>query len=210
MLPTGPKSTRAPENDPKQLTTIYKKNGDFDKQRKVLLENFKQSETHSNLLLKLKLMVESKIKQDPSILLKNKGKMGALIQGEIINDHMSTNGSGLLSIVDKDIQDKIIDSPEFHILLRTELKDIKRKLMGISDEDYAAQLETEEKEKEKEKEKKGGVVFTTEFKNGDYKNNFRVKNLSHRVNKPPRFNFGYHERDQRDGGKDTISKPLKY
>lgn len=172
--------------DHKQLSSIYKKNGSFDNQRKLLLENFKGSQTHSNLLLKLKLMVESKIKNDPSILLKNRGKMGALIQGEIISNN--AGGSSILSIVDKDIQDKIIDSPEFHDSLKTELKDIRRRCLGISDEEYAAQLEEEEKSKKEEAEKKERERTDKEFA---YKNNFKVKQLtsSHKIAKPPRFNF---------------------
>ena len=91
--------------DPKQLITIYKKQGKFDNQRRLLLDNFKQSETYNNLILKLKLLIENKVKQDPNILMKNKGKMAALIQGE-----MTTNNDNneLLNIVDKDIQDKIV------------------------------------------------------------------------------------------------------
>lgn len=174
--------------DPKTLTTIYKKNGSFDKQRKELLENFKKSETNSNLLLKIKLMVENKIKQDPSILLKNKGITGALIQGEIINQHINRKEeSSVLSIVDKDIQDKIMESPEFRHVLRKELKDIKRTLLGISDEDYQKQLA---KEKEEEITKKNQELEDTQYEN-DYKNNFRLKHLksNHKVSKAPRFSF---------------------
>ncbi|KAK6457634.1 complex proteins associated with Set1p component shg1-domain-containing protein [Scheffersomyces xylosifermentans] len=197
------------EIEPKQLTTIYKKNGSFDKQRRSLLQNFKQSETHANLLLKLRMMIENKIKQDPSILMKNKGKMGALIQGEIINEHLNNGnssasstasnsnarngtGTGLLSIVDKDIQDKIIDSPEFHKLLRDELKDIRRKLQGISDQDYKEQLKKEaEEEAIRQEQKKAEALANGVSIENDYKNNFRVKTLSttHRIVKPPRFNF---------------------
>lgn len=135
--------------DSKELTDIYKKNGSFDQQRKELLENFKTSETHSNLLLKLKLMVESKVKQDPSLLTKNKGKMAALIQGEIISQHNMDGSNSLLSIVDKDIQEKIIDSPEFHESLRYELRDIKRKHEGISDEEFQEILRKEGENKSK-------------------------------------------------------------
>lgn len=184
--------------DHKQLATIYKKNGSFDNQRKLLLENFKGSQTHSNLLLKLKLMVESKIKHDPGILLKNKGKMGALIQGEIIGNH--TGGNSILSIVDKDIQEKIIDSPEFHDILQVELKDIRRRFLGISDEDYATQLEEEEKLKKEEAEKKERERAEKE---NAYKNNFKVKQLatSHKVAKPPRFNFQPKSRDRDSYGR---------
>lgn len=177
--------------DNKYLTLIYKKNGSFDKQRKRLLENFKTSQTHSNLLLKLKLMVESKVKADPSILLKNKGKMAALIQGEIISNN---SGSNILEIVDKDIQEKIIESPQFHENLKVELKDIRRKALGINDEDYAKQLEEEEKQKREEDEKKQREQAEKELA---YKNNFKVKRLAAptRVPRPPRFNFSNRERD---------------
>ena len=60
--------------------------------------------------------------------------MAALIQGE-----MTTNNDNneLLNIVDKDIQDKIIDSFEFHNLVKNDLIDIKQELLGISDEEIA-------------------------------------------------------------------------
>lgn len=194
--------------DHKQLTAIYKKNGSFDNQRKLLLENFKQSQTHTNLLLKLKLMVESKIKHDPQILMKNKGKMGALIQGEIINHHVNSSekdAASLLSIVDKDIQDKIIDSPEFHAILRDELKDINRKMLGISDEDYAKQL-AEEKEQQRLQQEE--LERQRLEKEQAYKNSFKVKRLNsppHKVTKAPRFNFGNsnnrHLRDDAGGSR---------
>ncbi|KAL6453461.1 hypothetical protein SBY92_005030 [Candida maltosa Xu316] len=117
--------------DSKQLINIYKKKGKFDNQRKLLLDNFKQSETYKNLLLKLKLLIDNKIKQDSSILMKNKGKMAALIQGEIITNDKNE----LLKIVDKDIQDKIIDSFEFHNTIKDELIDIKQELLGDENEE---------------------------------------------------------------------------
>ncbi|QFZ28496.1 hypothetical protein EJF18_40538 [Clavispora lusitaniae] len=184
--------TKLPITDYKHLVSVYKKSGAFDKQRKLLLENFKQSQTHKNLLLKLKLMVENKIKNDPSILLKNKGKMAALIQGEIIGN---AKGSSILSIVDKDIQEKIIDSAEFHDSLKAEVKDIKRKCEGISDEDYAIILAEEEKLKKEESERKEKEQAEREVA---YKNNFKVKHLSapHKIAKPPRFHFNTsHEGD---------------
>ncbi|CAX44828.1 conserved hypothetical protein [Candida dubliniensis CD36] len=192
--------------DPKQLITIYKKKGKFDNQRRLLLDNFKQSETYDNLLLKLKLLIENKVKQDPNILMKNKGKMAALIQGE-----MTTNDTNeLLNIVDKDIQDKIIDSFEFHNLIKNDLIDIKQELLGISDEEII-------KLKNQEKLKLERLRMEAKLKNlkriqqqqqqnqeqqqveKNYKNNFKIKNLAassssssssnHRVNKPPRFNL---------------------
>lgn len=185
-------------SDHKQLASIYKKNGSFDKRRKLLLENFKDSQTHKNLLLKLKLMVENKIKNDPSILLKNRGKMGALIQGEIISNN--TGGHSILNIVDKDIQEKIIDSPEFHEILKVELKDIKRKFEGVSDEDYAKQLELEEKLKQEEDQRKQKEEAEKMLA---YKNNFKVKQLAAtHMAKPPRFNFTSKNIRDRDRGRD--------
>lgn len=66
------RSNKSEITDSKQLINIYKKKGKFDNQRKKLLDNFKQSQTYTNLLLKLKLLIEAKVKQDPSILMKNK------------------------------------------------------------------------------------------------------------------------------------------
>lgn len=177
-----------PDNH-KQLAAHYKKSGMFDKQRRLLLENFRKSETHLNLLLKLKLLVESKIKSDPSLLKKNRGKMAALIQGEIVGNARSE----ILSIVDKDIQDKIIDSLTFHKNLKAELSDIRRKAMGISDEEYQRQQEDEERQRQER-----------EFA---YKNNFKLKLLDPKVVKPPRFSF--REKDTKKDKKERLG-PLMY
>ncbi|RLV96245.1 hypothetical protein JA1_000437 [Spathaspora sp. JA1] len=190
-------SDNIPEPDSKQLTTIYKKNGQFDNQRKQLLENFKQSETYANLLLKLKILIENKIKQDPTILQKNKGKMAALIQGEITND------SKLLNIVDKDIQDKIIDSPEFHNVIRQQLLDIRRIILGITDEEYANQQQQEKLRLERLKLE----AKFAQANNTDYKNNFRVKSLNNnRITKPPRFNIQKATNNQSSGSSDKDKK----
>lgn len=75
--------------------------------------------------------------------------MAALIQGEIVNQSNNKDPSssptlrngdkddnGILSIVDKDIQENIIDSSQFHESLKEELMDVQRKIMGISDEEF--------------------------------------------------------------------------
>lgn len=182
--------TRPIIEDSAVLSGIYKKNGSFDRQRKILLENFKESETHSNLLLKLKLMVENKVKNDPQILMKNKGKMAALIQGEIMSENNGKDGHGLLSIVDKDIQEKIIESPEFHNILKGELKDTKRKAEGITDEEYVKQLEEENVQKQEMKKNAEVSALNNE---DNHENNFTPKshrpNTSNRVTKAPRFNI---------------------
>lgn len=147
-------------------------------------------------------MVESKVKSDPSILLKNRGKMAALIQGEVISNN-GAGASSILNIVDKDIQEKIIDSPEFHENLSTELKDIRRQCLGISDEDYAAQLAAEKRAKEEEQQR-------TEKEKADrelaYKNNFKVKQLAapHKPLRPPRFNL--HTMRERDSYRGSASR----
>ncbi|GEQ66345.1 hypothetical protein JCM33374_g8 [Metschnikowia sp. JCM 33374] len=196
-------ANKEPETvDHKSLAAKYKKNGSFDQKRKILLQNFKESQTHTNLLLKLKVMVESKIRNDPSILLKNKGKTAALIQGEVINGNSS--GSSILSIVDKDIQEKIIDSPDFHQELKVELKDIRRKLLGVSDEDYAVQLEKERAQKADEDARRERERAERDLA---YKNNFKVKQLSYpqKIVKPPRFNF--HPSIYRDHDTDVYRGP---
>ncbi|KAG7660404.1 uncharacterized protein J8A68_006087 [[Candida] subhashii] len=183
-------------------------------------------------------MVESKVKQDPKILLKNRGKMAALIQGEIINTSTpktdekngesggrggesgksSSSADSLLGIVDKDIQDKIIDSPEFHGLIRDELCDIRRKLMGISDEEWDKQKEQERLRLERLKME----AKLKSLKEKDYKSSFRIKNLSgshggtsgsgssssgsHRVTKPPRFNIGHKSEDSSHTGNSSSDK----
>lgn len=139
----------APYDVPENLTNIYKKNGSFDQQRKALLEEFRQSETHANLLLKLKVLVESKIQNDPSILLKNKGMMAALMQGEIMSIRNNQQNAGLpkhdlLDIVERDIKEKITDSHHFHSLIKAELHAIKRDAMELCQEEYDKQLDLEQ------------------------------------------------------------------
>ncbi|WPK26434.1 hypothetical protein PUMCH_003788 [Australozyma saopauloensis] len=195
--------------DHKQLAAKYKKNGSFDKRRKSLLEDFKLSQTHTNLLLKLKVMVESKIKNDPSLLLKNRGQVAALIQGEVING--AKTGASIVGIVDKDIKDKILVSQEFRGDLRTELKDIKRKLLGVSDEDYAKELEEERKSRLSMSSFPASLPATPNQSNeSDRDNSFRGRNGFHKhipqgkVAKAPRFNFNLpprnRERDQNSRG----------
>lgn len=180
----------------------YKRSGTFDQQRKQLLENFKQSETHKNLLLKLQLMVDNKVKKDPSILAKNRGKMGALIQGEIVNQHSTGKEAGLLGIVDKDIQEKIIESPEFRSLIKTELKDIRRKLLAISDEDYEKLLEEERQQsaQSEQEERKPSV----EHERDSY--NFKVKKPGNKQFKVPRIKLA--QREERKEEKEA--HPLMY
>ncbi|EDK40060.2 hypothetical protein PGUG_04158 [Meyerozyma guilliermondii ATCC 6260] len=205
-----------PPTDAKSLMSIYKRSGAFDQQRKRLLEDFKSSETHKNLLLKLQMMLDNKVKNDPSILAKNRGKMGALIQGEIVNQHSSTNDPGLLGIVDKDIQEKIIESPDFRHLIESEIKDIRRKVLGISDEDHKKMLEEEENQKLKDQEeaKRKASERAQEERDREerdrdiaYKNNFKVKKPANKSFKAPRIKFA-----ARDGGRedDKEPRPLMY
>ncbi|KAG5421531.1 hypothetical protein I9W82_000622 [Candida metapsilosis] len=238
--------------DSKQLTTIYKKNGTFDAKRKDLLTNFKQSETCQNLLLKLQIMVESKVKADPSILMKNKGKMAALIQGEIVNQvnskDQASNGtassastgsngvgatttaaasgkddSGILSIVDKDIQENIIDSMQFHDSLKEELMNVQRKIMGISDEEFdkmKQELRAKRDKREQDALRRKKLRLEKETLELDYRNNFKVKDLSngghghvgtgaHRVNKVPRINLKSNGSSSNGGGSPVETKTEK-
>lgn len=187
--------------DHKLLSAKYKKNGSFDERRKHLLESFKKSQTHTNLLLKLKVMVESKIKNDPSLLLKNRGQVAALIQGEVINGPKT--GASILSIVDKDIRDKILDAPEFHDELRAEVKDIKRKLLGVSDEDYAKELEEEKKSRAAlpAPTPPAPPIATYTRPEHEAEHSFRGNFSRHpypaKVAKPPRFHFNLPPRRDR-------------
>ncbi|KAI3403678.2 hypothetical protein KGF56_003496 [Candida oxycetoniae] len=175
-------------------------------------------------------MIESKVKNDPSILMKNKGKMAALILGEIVNpnsgnmqsssgettnttpnnSNSSSNGNSnniataaptarsedsILSIVDKDIQEKIIDSSEFHNSLKIELMDVRRKLLGISDEEFErmkaeerAKFEKQEEEAiaeklklEQEREENETRSF---FQGKSFNNGTNVSSSNYRVGKP--------------------------
>lgn len=178
--------------DSRQLTTVYKRSGAFDQQRKQLLDDFKKSETHKNLLLKLQTMVDNKVKNDPSILAKNRGKMAALLQGEIVSQHSAGHEAGLLAVVDKDIQEKIIELAEFRKTIQDEIRDIRRKLMGVSDEEYQKQLDEEAAREIKLKdEAEGWATGARDERDRDlaYKNNFKVKKAAHRVSKVPQIKF---------------------
>ncbi|EER32595.1 predicted protein [Candida tropicalis MYA-3404] len=198
------RSNKSEITDSKQLINIYKKKGKFDNQRKKLLDNFKQSQTYTNLLLKLKLLIEAKVKQDPSILMKNKGKMAALIQGEITTN----DNNELLSIVDKDIQDKILDSYEFHNLIKTELIDIKQEISGDNDEELSNLKKQEQLKLERLKLESKLTNLKViqqhhdsnpESRDGSYGKNNKINynnnmksnsmNSNHRINKPSRFNY---------------------
>ena len=112
--------------------------------------------------------------------------MAALIQGE-----MTTNNDNneLLNIVDKDIQDKIIDSFEFHNLVKNDLIDIKQELLGISDEEIAKIKDQEKLKLERlrmeAKMKDLKRIQQQQLQNQEqqhqveknYKNNFKIKIL---------------------------------
>lgn len=117
----------------KELVSIYKKNGAFDRRRRNLLSNFKELQTHNNLILKLQKIVDNTVKTDPTLLVGNRGKGAALIQTTLIQQQQADS---ILGIVDRDIQEKIIDLPEFRNLLRDELEEIDRVKRGITDAEW--------------------------------------------------------------------------
>lgn len=78
--------------DPRQLVNQYKRSGLFDDERKKILNNFKSSNTYELLQNKVEELVNLKIQEDNSILVKNKGRTSALIQSSLINTG-NTNGS---------------------------------------------------------------------------------------------------------------------
>lgn len=71
--------------DPRQLVNQYKRSGLFDDERKKILNNFKSSDTYELLQKKVEELVNLKIQEDNSILVKNKGRTSALIQSSFIN-----------------------------------------------------------------------------------------------------------------------------
>lgn len=79
--------------DQAQLVAKYKKDGFFDEDRKALFDAFSSSDNHAtktelnNLILSL---VKIKIEKDPYLLTKNKGKISALIQTELVKRHVET------------------------------------------------------------------------------------------------------------------------
>ncbi|CDK25588.1 unnamed protein product [Kuraishia capsulata CBS 1993] len=95
--------------DAKGLSSLYKRKGYFDQQRKVLLSDFKQSSEHETLQHMLRQLVEEKVKEDPTILTKNKGKMAALLQGSIATN---SRNKEILSLVEKYSKTRTVDSKE--------------------------------------------------------------------------------------------------
>lgn len=133
----------------KKLTSIYKKNGSFDKQRNIFLETFKNSDVYSKSIIKLEEIIEKIIKENPDFLLKNKGKIAALIQGQIINDYLklksdtnnlvpnkelnNDSNTNFLFEIDQEIEKIIFSSTEFQVSLRKDLMKIQDDLMKTQD-----------------------------------------------------------------------------
>merc|ERR1712080_301385 len=117
--------------------------------------------------------------------------------------HGSKEDTGILSIVDKDIQENIIDSSQFHESLKEELMDVQRKLMGISDDEFETmkqELRVKKEKQEQEEAIKRQVRLEKDKNELDYRNNFRIKEMTngrvhsnaataHRVHKVPRINL---------------------
>ncbi|ODV85874.1 hypothetical protein CANARDRAFT_7237 [[Candida] arabinofermentans NRRL YB-2248] len=84
------------EQTPQELITKYKRKGYFDTKRKQLISNFTTSETENDVSMNFKLdelidkLIDLKVRQDPSILAKNKGKLAALVQTALINEQFKT------------------------------------------------------------------------------------------------------------------------
>ncbi|ODQ79096.1 hypothetical protein BABINDRAFT_162161 [Babjeviella inositovora NRRL Y-12698] len=127
--------------DPKQLTTVYKRSGAFDKQRKQLLNDFKDSETFSRVSSVIQQRIRKKVAKDPSLLAKNKGKIAALIQGEIIND------PEVIELIEKDIRRRVFTAKESHNAVYNGLDDIQRTLLGLPNrsEDFGKETHHEER-----------------------------------------------------------------
>lgn len=68
--------------DANELVRRYKREGHFDKKRKELLDQFKLSPEYKQLLESLKSDVESRVKQDPLVLLDSSKRAQAVALAE--------------------------------------------------------------------------------------------------------------------------------
>ncbi|CCH40644.1 hypothetical protein BN7_178 [Wickerhamomyces ciferrii] len=94
-------------NDAKSLSISYKRKGYFDEKRSAILEHFKTTEAHDELLATIKAIVDRIVRKNPELLLKNKGQLAALIEGtisrQVQNGSISNNAGVIPSANDKDL-----------------------------------------------------------------------------------------------------------
>ncbi|CEP25041.1 unnamed protein product [Cyberlindnera jadinii] len=83
------------EEDAKTLEVLYKRRGYFDAKRDELLQQFKQTDTHAQLLEMIKSIVDEIVQTKPELLLKNKGQLAALIEGIILRQNSAAHESSL-------------------------------------------------------------------------------------------------------------------
>lgn len=75
--------------DQKEIVAEFNKKGYFDTRRKELFDLFVADETRQQQLeVLLKQLIKCKIEKDPDFFGKNRGKMSALIQTELVKRHV--------------------------------------------------------------------------------------------------------------------------
>lgn len=75
--------------DQKELIAEYKKQGNFDSKRKELFDAFVSDKTRQMELSQfINQLVKLKISKDPDLFGKNRGKLSALIQTELVKRHV--------------------------------------------------------------------------------------------------------------------------
>jgi predicted component of type VI protein secretion system len=73
----------------KEIVAEYKKRGFFDTKRKEWLDLcLEDTEKRDTLKTLIEQVVKCKIEKDPELLIKNKGKVTALIQTELVKRHV--------------------------------------------------------------------------------------------------------------------------
>lgn len=84
--------------DQKEIVAEYKRQGLFDARRKQFFDTFVADETRQQQLKELiSELVKCKIEKEPELFSKNRGKVSALIQTELVKRHverekLSTSG----------------------------------------------------------------------------------------------------------------------
>ncbi|KAH3672267.1 hypothetical protein WICMUC_004362 [Wickerhamomyces mucosus] len=136
-------------SDNKSINVLYKRKGHFDAKREELVKNFKQTEAYGNLVTTAKQIVESIIRNNPKLLVKNRGQLTALIEGTISryvqsmvnyqkpdplkmkleNDEINVSGIGIesvYSLIEEEIKDSTICSYSLKEELMETLKELRK------------------------------------------------------------------------------------
>ena len=79
-----------------KLVLTYKRGGGFDEKKKAILQEFPHTPQYHQLMQLVKIIVDNEISRDPSLLLKNRGQLAALIEGSILRSPDSIKRASII------------------------------------------------------------------------------------------------------------------